>query len=49
MMEDMEDGMPEYEKEERDIETKTKAETMKVLLQEYQKRYNEMSGITEYQ
>ena len=47
LMDDMEDKIPEYEKEDKEIELKTKTETLKALLQEYKKRNNEMSLIAD--
>lgn len=43
MMIELDEDMPEYEREDRNIDIKTKAETMKALMQEYKKRNNEMS------
>merc|ERR1712082_285643 len=47
LMEDIENKTPEYEKEDKEIELKTKTETLKALLQEYKKRNNETSLIAD--
>ena len=42
-LDEVEDSLSEYDKEEKKMEINTKIETMKALLQEYQKRNNEMA------
>ena len=42
-LDEVDDALSEYDREEKKLEINTKIETMKSLLQEYQKRNNEMS------
>ena len=42
-LDEVEDSLSEYDKEEKKMDINTKIETMKALLQEYQKRNNEMA------